>query len=200
MAQTQMREIKAVKINVADIDDDDVYPIWQIVPLEMVKDGIYDMKELQKVITSPHVQTCTQLYGEDDRGDKILLNPMSWPFLDIDDGFLKLWFRTPNRVTLPRGRCPYDGLHSHKDRLRIESFQSPDAKVGYELLYAAQAGCAECTTKLVENGVNVNFRSLNEQYTPLAFAEHGFEKATTDAQKARSIAVINYLKSRGGTK
>ena len=138
------------------------------------------------------------LFFKDDDGDFVALPNQEevWPASCISDGVLKAWFsrapeptRAPEPLvttpSMPLPRCLGPHVHQPPKR-KCHSLDFEEFK-GYSLLAAAEEGCVSCVEYWLDNDVNVNFESGNNQYTALDFVRWAAKKSRISSESAREV-------------
>ncbi len=141
------------------------------------------------------------LYFKDEEGDFVSLpNPKSvWPSRYISDGLLRAWFicvpDAPESST-EEPACACLGPHLHMpDKKKLQSIDYDSFK-GYCLLAAATDGCSSCVRYWLDNDVDPNFMSSNQEYTAMDCVLWAEQKSQVNVASAARVKEL--LKTAGG--
>ena len=172
------------------------------VPIEPpVPESDLSAAKIQKALEEAKVvlpDSVIDFYYKDADDDLILIlnRHASWPVGAGTDGIIKGWFL----CAPPRPEEDFDvvcmGPHTHQPSGNRAKTLSLEQFNGYSFLEAASAGCAGCVDYWLQQGVDVNFGSINQGYTAMDFILWSKDKGTVTASMAATV--VSILNAQGG--
>jgi hypothetical protein len=146
-------------------------------------------------IMTPAVRAA--LYFKDEEGEFLTLpNPKeAWPSCCVSDNLARVWImwvpNPPSELV-----CTCLGPHKHlPDKKKLETVDYDGFK-GYSLLAAAGDACHSCVEHWLDDGVDANFVSDNQQYTPMDCVLWAEKKSKISMAAAERVKEL--LKASGG--
>lgn len=195
MAQTQTAQCLGARAGLSKVKvlcfQDDAQGVWHTIrgQVENLSDEAL-VKKIEDDIFQWQPQLSSQrLFCMDSDGDKMEFNVHNMANIKVIDGILKLY---PGRAKL-QTQCEWQGNHIRVWPRRMDS-ASVEARLGYQLLHSAEAGCLKCVMGLLDAKTDIGFRSQTCGYSALDFAAWGRKNGTIGCEMVES-----YLREKGAT-
>lgn len=156
------------------------------------------IREIMEADSKVPQNSVVDFYYKDTECEFVLITDRNvpWPVTAGTDGTIKVWFLLAPPPPDDDFSVVCMGPHTHqpgdkkRKRLTLEQWS------GYSFLEAASTGCATCVDYWLQQGVDVNFGSLNERYTAMDFILYSKGKGKVTASDA--ALVISTLEAAGG--
>ena len=137
-------------------------------------------------------------YYKDTECEFVLITDRNvpWPVTAGTDGTIKVWFLCAPPPPDDDFSVVCMGPHTHQPGDKKTKTLTLEQWNGYSFLEAASAGCAGCVDYWLQQGVDVNFGSINQGYTAMDFILWSKDKGTVTASMAATV--VSTLNAQGG--
>ena len=194
--------VSCVKLAKVSINGEEVPLSKVLVPIEPpVPESDLSAAEIHEALEEANLvaaDSVIDFYYKDAEGDLMLITDRHapWPVGAGTDGIIKAWFLCAPPPPEEDFTVVCMGPHTHQPAAKRAKTLTHQQFNGYSLLEAASAGCAQCVHYWLQQGVNVNFGSINKGYTAMDFILWSKDKGMVTPSMAATM--VSTLKAQGG--